>query len=63
MRDPVSEGRRLTLLQSALRDAGVERVDLKLYPEARHELFNEINREEVCGDLVTWINQVVTAPA
>jgi alpha-beta hydrolase superfamily lysophospholipase len=30
-------------------------VDLKLYPEGRHEILNEINREEVYGDVLDFI--------
>lgn len=33
-------------------------VELKLYPEARHELFNEINREEVFSDLIRWLGGI-----
>ena len=28
-----------------------------MYPEARHEVFNETNRDEVVGDLVAWLDQ------
>ena len=31
-------------------------MTLKLYPGARHEVFNEINREEVTRDLITWLD-------
>jgi alpha-beta hydrolase superfamily lysophospholipase len=27
-----------------------------VYPEARHEIFNETNRDEVIGDLVEWLD-------
>jgi alpha-beta hydrolase superfamily lysophospholipase len=30
-----------------------------LYPDARHELFNEINREEVTNDLISWLDGVI----
>ena len=33
-------------------------VELKLYEGARHELFNETNREEVFRDLIAWIEGV-----
>lgn len=33
-------------------------VELKLYEGARHELFNETNREEVFADLIAWIERV-----
>ena len=28
-----------------------------VYPEARHEIFNETNRDEVIGDLVAWLDE------
>jgi alpha-beta hydrolase superfamily lysophospholipase len=30
-------------------------VTHKFYPEARHELFNETNRDEVTADLIRWL--------
>lgn len=36
--------------------AGMAHVAVKLYPGARHELFNEINRDEVAADLVEWLD-------
>ena len=34
-------------------------VSLKLYSGARHELFNETNRDEVFADLLAWLDGVV----
>ncbi len=34
-------------------------VSLKLYEGARHELFNETNRDEVFADLISWINSII----
>jgi alpha-beta hydrolase superfamily lysophospholipase len=31
------------------------------YPEARHEIFNETNREEVLADTVRWIRAILVA--
>lgn len=53
--DPLSRGASLQRLADAYRARGVRDVSLKLYPEARHELLNETNREEVFADVVTWI--------
>ncbi len=36
--------------------AGLTDVTLKIYPEARHEIFNETNRDEVIDDLLTWLD-------
>ena len=38
---------------------GCEALTLKLYEGARHELFKEINREEVFTDLTSWIESVI----
>jgi alpha-beta hydrolase superfamily lysophospholipase len=35
--------------------AGLTDVTLKTYPGARHEIFNETNRDEVVTDLTTWL--------
>ncbi len=39
------------------RRAGMRDVTVKLYKDARHEVFNEINREEAMGDLIAWLNE------
>jgi alpha-beta hydrolase superfamily lysophospholipase len=39
--------------------AGVKDVTVDLYPEARHELFNETNRDEVTTKLIAWLDRVV----
>ncbi len=45
-------------LFEALKGAGIRNVDLKLYPTGRHEMLNEINREEVIMDLKGWLAKV-----
>ena len=57
--DPVGAGGVLvTRVADRYRKAGIGDVELKLYAEARHEVFNETNREEVEADFVTWANRV-----
>jgi alpha-beta hydrolase superfamily lysophospholipase len=48
-------------LVDRLREAGLGDVTLRTYPEARHEIFNETNRDEVYDDVITWIGQHVRA--
>lgn len=43
--------------RSRLRD-----VRLIVYPGARHEVFNETNRDEVVADLVAWLNERFPSP-
>ena len=58
--DPV--GDRLTSVRALVeryRDAGLGDVELHVYPGARHEVFNETNRDEVERDLLRWLDRVV----
>jgi len=48
-------------LGGRLRDAGLARVDARLYPGARHELLKEINRGEVMADFVEWLDEAAAA--
>lgn len=36
---------------------GAGNVTVKLYPGGRHEMFNELNRQEVMEDLLVWLEQ------
>lgn len=59
-RDPVSANTKsLSQLLSAYERAGLTGVTSRFYPDARHELFNETNREEVTRDLLGWLDGVV----
>ena len=60
--DPVSQGKRLTDLAHAWGATGRRPVTLKLYAQARHEILNEINREEVITDLLAWLQQALATP-
>ncbi|MCM1150227.1 MAG: lysophospholipase [Butyricicoccus sp.] len=56
-RDPVGEnGRGVIRAYHSFVRAGMQDVTLKLYAECRHELLNELNREQVKGDVLAWIN-------
>ena len=45
-------------LEKRLRDAGLD-VVAHYYADARHELLNETNRDEVTQDVVRWLDNVV----
>lgn len=60
--DPVGDrGRGVQKAAQSLRDAGMRRVELKLYPEARHELLVELNRQEVFADIGSFIQNHIQA--
>ncbi len=54
--DPVGEnGKGVMRVYHAFLKAGMTDVTMKLYHECRHELLNELNKEEVMRDVLDWI--------
>ncbi len=49
-------------LLNRYRSVGLDPV-LALYPEGRHEILNEVNRDEVVGNLLAWLDPVIEAAA
>ena len=57
--DPVgSYGAGVKRSAKAFREAGMEHIRVKLFPLCRHEILNEINREEVYETLYRWIDSM-----
>ena len=56
-RDPVGgdDAVQVTALAQLFTERGLP-VEQHVYPDARHEVFNETNRDEVLADLVTWLD-------
>ncbi len=58
--DPVgTQGKGVETVARQFRDAGMQDVTVRLYEGGRHEMFNEINRDEVTADLIGWLNEKV----
>jgi alpha-beta hydrolase superfamily lysophospholipase len=59
--DPVSNGAvQVRELEARLRAAGLD-VTAHYYAGARHEVLNEINRDEVHSDLLAWLDRVTAS--
>jgi len=54
--DPVGGDKGMTRLAMHYMHTMHQRVKLKIYPDGRHEMLNEINREEVTADWLDWID-------
>jgi alpha-beta hydrolase superfamily lysophospholipase len=60
--DPLAGGgAAVELVAQRYRDAGVRDVSARLYPNARHELLNETNRDEVTAEIVAFLDRTVGA--
>ena len=58
--DPVGQMSKGVLeVSRQFKNAGLKDVTVKLYHNARHELFNEMNRDEVIADLSAWLEQTL----
>jgi alpha-beta hydrolase superfamily lysophospholipase len=57
-RDPVGgpDGQYVREVGNAYQQAGGQHVSIKLYEGARHELVNELNRDEVMADIIQWMD-------
>jgi alpha-beta hydrolase superfamily lysophospholipase len=55
--DPIgAEKGAKALVDSYQKRSGVKDIELVVYHDARHEVFNETNREEVFADLAEWLD-------
>lgn len=58
--DPVgSYGKGIHQAANAFRKAGMTDVSVRIYPLCRHEILNEINKEEIFEDIIQWIGEKV----
>ncbi len=56
--DPVGDyGKGVNQVYDNLQKTGHKNVMMKMYEGARHEILNEINREEVYADIIAWLNK------
>jgi alpha-beta hydrolase superfamily lysophospholipase len=56
--DPVNGGLTLlTPLTDRYQAAGLRDVEVRTYPDARHEILNETNRGEVIGGVIAWLDR------
>ena len=60
--DPVNGGLALlTPLTDRYKAAGLTDVTVRIYPDARHEILNETNRDEIIAELNGWLDRVVSS--
>lgn len=57
--DPVGGAEAVEEVARLFRSAGLTQVDTKVWPGARHEVFNELNRDEVEDHLLGWLDQTL----
>lgn len=59
--DPVGQyGKGVQIVFEQFVDLGIKDVECKLYAEDRHEILNELDREDVYKDIYGWISRVMS---
>lgn len=55
-KDPVGDcGKGVRQVEELFKKVGMRSVECTLYPENRHEILNELNRQEVYADVLAWM--------
>lgn len=61
-KDPVGKnGKGVLRLRDRYKNLGVKNVSCKLYEGGRHEMLNEINKNEVMNDIISWLEERETS--
>lgn len=57
--DPVGGfGKGVHRLTNELAAVGIKNLKLKFYPDGRHEMINETNKDQVFNDIASWLNNI-----
>ena len=59
-KDPVGgNGKGVRQTYEAFRKIGMQDVRLRLYPDGRHEMHNELNRTELHADVLAFLDEIL----
>ncbi|CAB4634156.1 unannotated protein [freshwater metagenome] len=59
--DPIGgERSNKALVEAYRKKAGIEDIELFVYHDCRHEIYNELNKDAIIEDLISWINQRIS---
>ena len=60
--DPLAKGGQAThAIVEGYRRAGVVQVTEKIYPGGRHEVLNDVMRDQVTADILGWLEELITS--
>jgi len=56
--DPIGgERSNKALVEAYRKNANIDDIELFVYHDCRHEIYNELNKEAIIGDLVSWLDK------
>ena len=57
-KDPVGNcGKAVENVYKRYKNCGMKDVEIKLYPDDRHEILNELDKDQVYQDILTWLDK------
>jgi alpha-beta hydrolase superfamily lysophospholipase len=55
--DPIGgEYSNKALVEAYRKNSGIQDIELFVYHDARHEIYNELNKDQITQDLIDWID-------
>jgi len=58
--DPLSnKGKDIKKITDKYVNSGSKNVEVKLYPKARHEILNEVKKDEIIKEMLKWLNDSI----
>jgi alpha-beta hydrolase superfamily lysophospholipase len=59
--DPIGgEYSNKALVEAYRKNSGTKDIELFVYHDARHEIYNELNKDDIIADLIEWINSRIS---
>lgn len=59
--DPIGDyGEAVCKVAESFQTLGMQHIECRIYPGMRHELLNEIGRETVDADILTWVKRTIS---
>lgn len=60
--DPVGNyGKSVKAVYAAYKAAGIKKVNIRIYPDDRHEILNELDKDQVYADVLLWLERLIPA--
>ena len=58
--DPLAnKGKDIIRIEEKYREFGSKNIVVKLYPKARHEILNEVDKDEIIKEMLEWLNDSI----
>ena len=58
--DPVSDGGKgVVEVHKKFEERGIKNLEMKLFKDCRHEILNELNKEDIYKEIIEWFEELM----